>query len=92
MMSSSMMRSLAGTHVGWMMKTSQPRIFSLICTNVSPSGKQLTVAEPSGSPRFWQISWASAGLAFPVKIFIAGKVMDWNDHQRPRTRPANQPF
>ena len=39
-----------GGQVGWTMKTSRPRIFSLIFTNVSPSGNDVTVASPSCTP------------------------------------------
>src|SRR3982750_3655095 len=43
-------------------------MFSLIFTNDSPSGKQLTVASPSGTPMLWQISSARARFEEPEKI------------------------
>ena len=42
--------SFTGGQVDWMMNTSRPRTFSLILTNVSPSGNELTVASPRGTP------------------------------------------
>ena len=45
-------------------------MFSLIWTKVSPSGNGVTSAIPSGTPSESQISFASAGLAFPVNIFM----------------------
>jgi hypothetical protein len=61
------------------MKISLPRIFSLILTRVSPSGKELTTASPRGMPTDWQIFWANAGCADPEKIFISrlNGVMAW---------------
>src|SRR5690349_9429889 len=58
-----------------MMKTSWPRTFSLIFTNDSPSGKQLTVASPSGSPIDLQIASARGRLELPVKIFSRFSLM-----------------
>ena len=43
-------------------------MFSLIFTNDSPSGKQVTVASPSGTPMDEQISSASARLDEPENI------------------------
>lgn len=59
---------LVGGQVDWMRKTSRPRMFSLILTMVSPSGKELTVASPRGTLRYLQMARASSGLALPVKI------------------------
>src|ERR1700689_4083878 len=50
---------------------SRPRIFSLILTRDSPSGKELTVASPSGAPMAWQILRARSRCADPEKIFIS---------------------
>ncbi len=41
-------------------------------TKVSPSGKELTVASPSGTPIKSAISWASEMWAEPEKIFNSG--------------------
>lgn len=38
---------LGGAQVDWIMKTSSPRTFSLICTFTSPSLKRLTTMSPS---------------------------------------------
>src|SRR5678815_3942516 len=59
-----------------MMKTSWPRMFSLIFTNDSPSGKLVTVASPSGSPIERQISSARGRLELPVKILSRDSLMD----------------
>jgi len=69
MTSSSMRWSFTGGHVGWMMKTSTPRTLSRISTLISPSLNLFTSADPRGMQRYAQISFASSGLAFPVKIF-----------------------
>src|SRR5512140_528065 len=58
-----------------MMNTSWPRMFSLIFTNDSPSGKLVTVASPSGSPMERQISSARGRLELPVKILSRDSVM-----------------
>src|ERR1700692_775855 len=50
---------------------SRPRMFSLILTRVSPSGKELTTASPRGAPMAWQILRAKARCADPEKIFIS---------------------
>src|SRR5690242_20308346 len=47
---------------------SAPRMFSLIFTNDSPSGKHVTVASPRGTPMLWQISSARARFEEPEKI------------------------
>src|SRR5258707_11372233 len=59
-----------------MMNTSWPRMFSLIFTNDSPSGKLVTVASPSGSPMERQISSARGRLELPEKIFSRESVME----------------
>src|ERR1019366_7363257 len=51
------------------MKTSRPRIFSLILTNVSSSGNAVTVASPSGTPPESAIRCARGRFALPEKIF-----------------------
>src|SRR5688572_19504507 len=58
-----------------MMKTSMPRMFSLIFTKVSPSGKLVTVASPSGSPMERQISSARGRLELPENILSRDSVM-----------------
>jgi hypothetical protein len=68
-----------GGQVDWMMKTSEPRMFSLILTNDSPSGKLVTVASPSGSPIDRQISSARGRFEFPEKIFSRESLMEWRD-------------
>jgi len=58
-----------GGQVDWMMNTSWPRMFSSIFTNVSPSGKLVTVASPRGIPMLLQMSSARALFELPEKIF-----------------------
>src|SRR6186997_2307071 len=54
-------------------------MFSLIFTNDSPSGKQVTVASPSGTPMLWQISSAKARFDEPEKIlsFVSLMSLAW---------------
>ena len=68
MISSSIRCWFEGGQVDWMMKTSWPRMFSSIFTNVSPSGKLVTVASPSGTPMLRQMSSARALFELPEKI------------------------
>ena len=70
-MSSSIRLSLTGLQVELMRNTSLPRTVSYRDTEASPSAKLLTSASPSLMPMSLQISWASAGLALPVKIFMS---------------------
>ena len=49
-MISSSMTFVAGGNVGWKTKMSEPRMFSLILTKVSPSAKWSTVASPIAIP------------------------------------------
>ena len=71
MMSNSIRFWFVGGQVGWTRKTSRPRMFSLIFTNVSPSGNVLTVASPSGTPMPVQMRCARSRCAEPQKIFIS---------------------
>lgn len=48
MMRSSITLWFDGGQVGWMMKTSSPRMFSLIFTKLSPSGNAVTSTSDSG--------------------------------------------
>src|ERR1043166_3293818 len=48
--------------------TSSPRTFSSIFTNVSPSGKELTVQAPNSTPMEAQIALARGWLAVPLNI------------------------
>ena len=50
-------------------KTSSPRTFSLIFTNVSPSGNALTVQRPSSTPMDVAMARASGRLELPLNIF-----------------------
>ena len=59
-----------GGQVDWMMKTSWPRMFSSIFTNVSPSGKLVTVASPSG------IADRAADLLGQRPVGIAGEDLE----------------
>ena len=43
-----------------------------VFTKVSPSGKELMVACPSGTPMYLQMRSASSRLAEPLKTFISG--------------------
>src|SRR5688572_957620 len=52
------------------MKTSSPRMFSLILTKVSPSGKAVTWTSAKGSPRVSAIRSASARWAVPLMSFM----------------------
>src|SRR5256885_845162 len=51
------------------MKTSSPRTFSSIFTNVSPSGNGLIVELPSSIPMEAQIALHNGSLDVPLKIF-----------------------
>src|SRR6188768_1393537 len=66
MISSSMILSFTGEHVGWTTYVSRPRTFSRISQKVSPSLKRDTRASPSGVASTFAISVANAGLALPV--------------------------
>src|SRR5688572_444626 len=79
MISNSTRLWFVGGHVDWMMNTSLPRMFSLIFTNDSPSGKLVTVASPSGSGIDRQISSARGRLELPVKILSRESLMDGGD-------------
>src|SRR2546422_4483139 len=76
MISSSTRLWFVGGQVDWMMKTSAPRMFSLIFTNDSPSGNAVTVASPSGSPIERHISSARGRFELPVKILSRVSLMD----------------
>ena len=58
-----------GLDVGWMMKTSAPRMFSSIWNDTSLSGNRRRRACPSVMPRKSAISRDSCGWALPEKIF-----------------------
>ncbi len=60
--------------VDCMTKTSSPRTFSSILTNVSPSGNELTVHFPNGIPMDSVIRSAKEGLDVPLKIFTLNQV------------------
>jgi len=75
MSSSSIRLESTGRQVGWTTKTSAPRTFSRIWMWFSPSANWFTLASASGRPRDAQISWVSAGLAFPVKILMRSWVI-----------------
>jgi hypothetical protein len=47
-------------------------MFSSILTYVSPSGNELIVACPSGTPMYLQIRSANSRFADPVKTFNSG--------------------
>ena len=67
-MSSSITLSLEGLLVGCMMNTSSPRMWSIIFTKVSLSGKDSTTALPIGIDSSLQMDCARAGWALPVNI------------------------
>src|SRR5215469_9380503 len=69
MMNSSIKLWFVGGDVGWTMKTSSPRTFSSILTNVSPSGNGLIVHLPGSMPMELQTALVREGLAVPLKIF-----------------------
>lgn len=52
-----------------MMKISSPRTFSSMRTNVSPSGKGVTVILPSSQPMDLQMARASGSLEVPENTF-----------------------
>ncbi len=58
-----------GGEVDCTTKTSSPRTFSSIFTNVSPSGNASTVHLPTSMPIDLAIALASGGFDVPVKIF-----------------------
>src|SRR5882757_2713931 len=70
MISSSIMWSLAGNDVDWMMNASEPRTFSRISTKISLSAKRRTLALASGRCSHSAISWASTGLELPATSLI----------------------
>ena len=70
MINSSIRWSLAGNEVDWMMKTSEPRTFSWISTNISMSANRRTTALVSARPSPSAISCASAGLELPATSLI----------------------
>src|ERR1039458_3455596 len=63
MMNSSIRLWFVGGDVGWMMKTSSPRTFSSIFTNVSPSGNGLMSHLPSSQPMDLQMARAKGSFA-----------------------------
>ena len=75
MISSSIRFSLVGLQVGCTTKTSRARTFWRISTVTSPSEKRPTAALPSSTPRWPAISWASAGLALPVKSTVLNSTL-----------------
>ena len=85
---SSIRLSLQGVHVGWMIKTSLPRTFSIISTLTSPSLKRPTWASPKSIRKRSATRLARTGCALPVKIFNSatvyvrlrlGKWLGWRD-------------
>src|SRR4051794_17739603 len=73
--SSSIRLSLTGLHVGWTTNTSEPRTFSSIWQNVSPSEKLKADTLPAVRFRYSQISCTSAGGARPPKIFSSPAIV-----------------
>ena len=80
--------SLHGVQVGWMIKTSLPRTFSIISTLTSPSLKRPTWASPKSIRKRSATRLAKTGCALPVKIFNSatvyvrlrlGKWLGWRD-------------
>src|SRR5215212_3442217 len=69
MMNISIKLWFVGGQVDCTRNTSSPRTFSSIFTNVSPSGKELTVHLPSSVPMDAAIELASGRLDVPLKIF-----------------------
>jgi hypothetical protein len=67
MMNSSIRFSLTGWQVGWIRKTSWPRMESWILTSISPSEKRVTRGSVNGTPTSREISCASSGLALPER-------------------------
>src|SRR5437867_554271 len=60
-----MIELLTGVQHDCNTKTSAPRTFSSILTRISPSLNSETRASPRPTPKYRQISFASAGLALP---------------------------
>src|ERR1043165_4860858 len=68
------------------MKTSSPRTFSSIFTNVSPSGNADTVHLPSSRLIDWQIASESGRLAMPLKIFTTRNKPTPSGNKKPPDR------
>src|ERR1700674_603568 len=71
MMNSSIRCSFTGGQVGWMTKTSCPRMESSILTLISPSGKRRSLASVTGTWSCSEMRSASAGVALPPISFRA---------------------
>src|SRR6266849_1526732 len=71
MMNSSIRCSLTGGDVGWMTKTSCPRIESSILTLISPSGKRRRRGSVRGTPSLSEMRWARPRLALPAMSLSA---------------------
>src|SRR6266850_1044125 len=68
------------------MKTSSPRTFSSIFTNVSPSGNGLIVHFPSSMPIYEQIASDKGWLDVPLKTFTMQVVCSKTKIHRNRWR------
>ena len=68
-MISSSIRFSAGGFVDWMMNTSQPRMFSLYFTQISPSLNRLISHRPRSTSSSEAMLRASPGFDVPEKIF-----------------------
>src|SRR2546425_12775100 len=87
MMNISIRLWFVGGQVDWTRKTSSPRTFSSILTNVSPSGKELTVHLPKSRPIDLAMARARGGLDVPLKIFT---ILYQNYGTLPRTLPQRR--
>jgi hypothetical protein len=83
MMNSSIRLWLLGGPVDCTTKTSSPRTFSSILTNVSPSGKALTAHFPISMPMYSQIDLAKGGLEVPLNIFTLRLVFGFERNKNP---------
>src|ERR1700733_9958496 len=86
MMNNSIKLWFVGGDVGCTTKTSSPRTFSSIFTNVSPSGKGLIVHLPSSAPMDLQMAFARGSFAVPLKIFTSQDDSGKTKNRRSRGR------
>ena len=99
MISSSTRLSLTGRPTDWTRKTSFSRTFSLILAKLSSLLNLKTSQSPSLSPRYEQISLASAGWEFPVKTFRSSNMgmaaflaEVWGERRHCSTAPCPTPY
>jgi len=86
MIKSSIRWWFVGGDVDCTRKTSSPRTFSSILTNVSPSGKALTVHFPSSVPMYFAMASANGGLEVPLNIFTISSWFLGAENKKPPLR------